>query len=77
MTLILHVIELNFLGVGKIEFEHLDNLQPTNNRISAGDCRDDIACHVLNLVERLLLDAEAFHSEIGHTGDKVDDIVVI
>lgn len=54
--LVLNVVTLQtFLPSGH-KFDHLDDLQTADNRVGAGNGRDNVACHVLHLVERLLLD---------------------
>lgn len=56
---------------------HFCNLYSAHNRVCAGNGRDNIAGHVLNFVESLLFYAEAMHSEVGSTCDKVNNVVVV
>lgn len=75
--LVLDEVALHFLlGVSQV-FDHLDDFNSTNDGVGAGDSWDDVACHVLDFVERLLLNAEAMHSEIGGAADEMDDIIVV
>lgn len=59
--LVLDKVALHFLLCISQIFDHLDYLNATNDGVGAGDSGDDVACHVLYFVERLLLDVEAMH----------------
>lgn len=61
ILLVLDEVALHFLLCISQIFYHLNYLNATNDGVSAGDCGNDIASHVLYFVERLLLDVEAMH----------------
>ena len=56
---------------------HFNHLDATHDRVSTGDRRNDVSCHVLHLIERLLLDPETSHSEVGCSRDEVHYVVVV
>lgn len=74
---VLDKIRFHFMSLIFNQFHHFDDFNPTYDRVGTGDCWHDVSCHVLNLIERLLLNVETVHSEVGCTRNKVNDVVVI
>lgn len=62
IALILNIITAQFISVLRQKFDHLSDLQSTDNWVCAGYCRNNVTGHVLDLVEWLLLNWEAIHS---------------
>jgi hypothetical protein len=58
-------------------FHHLCDLDSTDNRVCTCNGWDNISSHVLNFVESLLFYAEAMHSEICSTSNKVNNVVIV
>lgn len=75
--MVLDEVALHFLLSVPQVFDHLDDFYAADYGVGAGDCWDDVACHVLDFVERLLLDVEAMHPEVGCAADEMDDIVIV
>lgn len=62
IMLILNEIAAHSILLSSQIFQHLNDLNPTDNRVSTGNGWHYVACHILHLVERLLLNTEAEHT---------------
>lgn len=63
--LILDVVTFELLFTEGQKFNHFNYLQTTDDGVSAGDSGHYVASHILYLIERLLLNRKARHSEIS------------
>ncbi len=77
IDLILNEVALHLLLLSPQVLQHLDDLDSTHDGVGAGNGGYDVAGHILHLVEGLLLNAEAEHTQVGCAGDEVDDVVVV
>lgn len=75
--MILNEVAFHFVLPPPQIFHHFNDLNPADDRVCAGNGRDDVSSHVFDFVEGLLLDAEAGHSEVGSCTDEVYDIVIV
>jgi hypothetical protein len=71
--LILDVVTFKLFFTEGQKFNHFNNLQATDDGVGAGDSGHNVASHVLYLIERLLLNRKARHSEISQRRYKMDD----
>jgi hypothetical protein len=60
--LILNKVTFHFILDTSQVLDHFNDLYAAHNGVSTGNCWDNVASHIFDLVERLLLDSEAKHS---------------
>ena len=75
--LVLHEVAPQLLLLVAQLLQHFDELQGADDGVGARNGGDDVAGHIFNLVETLLLDAEAVHAQVGGSGDEVHNFVIV
>ena len=76
-VLVLDEVGLHYFLPPPQMFQQLDDLDSADDGVGAGDGGHNISCHIFDLVERLEVDRETVHSQVGGRADKVDHVIVV